>query len=284
MAPRNLEWVIERRVRDDGRHRRSNRKLTLLVAAVLLGTWARVAGAIEIRLATENDFLNPAKDDLYTFSVAIEADHGPYRFSLRENAFTDRNAGTRFDETYLTLGRALPTWKGWNAFVEAGVVHVGHGLFGQDAQNAVHRLIGDEEVELQYYGSSLHASLGLEAERHFGISRTLDLGPRVELYSAPGFQSHAVLGAQARWQPTAAIAVHLLAGGRLSDTSFAPLDPHVADLGPVGRIGVVWKRLSLSWTYNDYGDEREHLSVGYRIPLGGGEPAVRSASQIRSRR
>lgn len=49
-----------------------------------------------------------------------------------------------------------------------------------------------------------------------------------------------------------------------SDTSLELLDRHLAPLAPIARIGVVFQdRLFVSWTYNDYGDEREHLSVGH---------------------
>jgi hypothetical protein len=146
---------------------------------------------------------------------------------------------------------------------------VGRGLFGQDAQNALHRALGQEEVELRYLGSRLHPRLRMEAERSFLPTQGLDLGPRLEAESIPGFRSHAALGAQARWHGGAGIVLHLFAGGRWSRESLALLDRHTTSLAPLARLGVVVAdRIFVSWTYNEYGDEREHLSVGLRIAGG----------------
>lgn len=252
-----------------GRRSRAPEALTVAVVLVASATWAH---AVDLRLATENDFLtrNPTADDLYTFSIALEVEHGPYSISLRENAFTDRDAGVRFDETYLTVGRDVPGLRSWRVHAEVGLAHVGQGLFGQDAQNAFHRIIGDEEVDLAYADSSLHASLALTAERSFGPVEHLEVGPRLEATSVPGLRSHGVLGAEARWQPKPGIAIEVFAGGRLSHASLGALEPHLAELGAVVRVGILLNdAVFLSWTYNDYGDKREHLSLGYRIPLGG---------------
>jgi len=239
-----------------------------LVAALALAT--APALAVDLRVATENDFLTgDNQDDLYTFSVALAAERGPYTFTLRENAFTDRQAGRRFDETHLTAGRALPDLGAWSLYAEGGAVHVGRGLFGQAAQNALHRVLGQEEVELRYLGSRLHPRLRLEAERLFLPADDLDVGPRLEADSIPGFRSHAVLGAQARWRSGAGITLHLFAGGRWSRESLALLDRHTTSWAPLARVGVVVaERIFVSWTYNEYGDEREHLSVGLRIAGG----------------
>jgi hypothetical protein len=254
-----------------GHRRVPARRLAALVVAAGVTALAPRAHALELRLTTGNDLLtgSSTKDDLYTFAVGLELERGDYTVALRENAFTDRQAGLRFDETYLTLGRFLPGLRAWSVYAEAGVVHVGHGLFGASAQNTVHRFIGDDEVELPYDGASTHARLGLTAERAFALAGNLEVGPRFEVDTVPGLRSHAVLAAQARWRPRAAVAVDLLLGGRFTDASFASLEPHLATSAPTARVGVVLKdRISLAWTYNDYGDEREHLSVGYRIAAG----------------
>jgi hypothetical protein len=238
----------------------------LLPAALVLAI-AAPAHAIDLRIATENDFLTrDNRDDLYTFSLALAVERGPYTFSLRENAFTDRQAGARFDETQLAVRRAIPGFEAWSLHTEAGAVHVGRGLFGQDAQNALHRLVGGDELDLRYLGSRVYPSLGLEAERSFAVTGDLSLGPRLEVVSVPGFRSHAALGARADWRASASITLHAFAGGRWSDSSLALLDRHLASLAPLARLGVVLKdRVFVSWTYNDYGDEREHLSIGLRI-------------------
>ncbi|MGH9464905.1 MAG: hypothetical protein ACRD0X_04620 [Thermoanaerobaculia bacterium] len=241
---------------------------SLLAAAIVATALTTPARALDLRLATENDFFTSSNsDDFYTFSVALSADKGPYTFSLRENAFTDQQAGTRFDETYLTVRHAIPGLEPWNFSATLGVARVGRGLFGQDAQNALHRFIGEDELDLRYVSSRLHPSVAVEAERAFAITRDVELGPRLEAASVPGFRSHAVLAAQARWQAARNVAVHLLLGGQGTDSSFAPLDRHLASFAPIARLGLVLHDLVfVSWSYNDYGNEREHLSLGVRIP------------------
>ena len=253
--------------------RRAQRPLAVLAAALLAAAaLALPAGAQGIRFSTGNDILTDERtqDDLYTFSVALEIERGAYTFALRENAFTDRAAAVRFDETYLTVGRSFAGPRAWRLDAEAGLVHVGHGLFGEDAQNAVHSLLDQEEVELRYVGSDLHPRLTLAAERPFSVSQKLAVGPRLEIDAAPGLRSFAVAGGQMLWQPGRRVAVQLLAGGRYSEADFEPLEPHLDGWAPVARLGLTLAdRVFLAWTYNDYGDEREHLTIGYRLGGGG---------------
>jgi hypothetical protein len=244
-------------------------------AAVLLLLFALVAvgaGAQGIRFSTENDILtdNPTKDDLYSFALGFEVERHGLVWSLRENGFTDRAAGLRFDETFLTVGYFVPKLETWTLFVAGGVAHLGEGIFGERTQNAVHRAIGDDEVHLGYTGSSFHPRFELRAERASGAGPAA-WGPRFELESVPGLRSHATVGAQGLWQPSGRVEVHLFAGVRWSDASFAPLEPHLVELAAAARVGVVVDgRFFLSWSYNEYGDEREHLAVGYVVPLGRG--------------
>ncbi len=246
-----------------------HRTSRILLAAALAAAVTIPAQAIDLRLATENDFLTgDNRDDLYTFSVALAAEQGPYRLTFRESAFTDREADRRFDETHLTVGRAVPGLGEWSLYAEVGAVHVGRGLLGESTQNALHRFLDEEELDLRYLGSRFHPSLGVEAERTFALAGDLDLGPRLEAESIPGFRSHAALGAQGRWQASAVLTLHLFAGARWSEASLELLDRHLASLAPIARLGVVFRdRLFVSWTYNEYGDEREHFSVGIRTGL-----------------
>ncbi|HKQ61553.1 MAG TPA: hypothetical protein VJS92_09675 [Candidatus Polarisedimenticolaceae bacterium] len=239
----------------------------LVFAAVL----ATPAHAFEVWLATENDFLgnNPTTDDLYTWSIAFEAEQGPYAISARENSFTDRAADARFDETYLTVGRALPGTGAWGVYLEGGLAHVGRGVFGQDFQNGFHRLIGDETLDLEYVGSGLHASLAAEVKRSFRLAPRWSVGPVFQLSAVPGFQRHAVLAASSRWAPLRNLAFHTTIGGRLSRTSLALLQPHLAEAAPVARLAVVVRdRVVVAWGYNEFGDRREHVSLGYWTGLG----------------
>lgn len=266
--------------------RRRPRARRLLRHAIFLSVFWMLASlapghAGELRFVTDNDFLtsNPTDDDLYTFSVALEIDRGGYTFGLREVAFTDRQAHLRFDETYLSVGRPLPLPGAWRAYGEAGLVRVGRGLLGQDAQNALHRLIGDDEVHLTYISRShIHPTVRLELHRSWAFTRNLTAGPYVEASTAPGFQSHAIAGIRTHWRPHPVARLQVLAGARFSHTAFDPLEPHVAGAAPVVEVGLtLHQRIVLSWSYNEYGTERQHLSLGYRIgpagrdvPGGGG--------------
>ena len=166
-------------------------------------TGAKAATENEIIFRTGNDFLagNSRSDDLYTaglgFTLELDRDQPATRplgrrfLTIEENLFTDRDADLRFDETWLLFGRRL-RGEAWRADVYVGAVRAGRGLFGEDAQNLVHRLIGDEEVHLRY----------VDRDRHFavlgaGIRRTLLQGTRGSLHAraearlAPEFQNWA---------------------------------------------------------------------------------------------
>jgi hypothetical protein len=240
---------------------------------LLIAPGIHPALAQEVRLSTENDLItnNRTGDDLYTFSVAVEGQVHAFALSLRENAFTDRPAGTRFDETYLSAGHSLPSWRHWAFYAEAGVVHVGKGLFGQRAQNAVHRAIGNDEVHLRYLRPSLHPRFALAASRPGAGGSRFAWGPRLELDVVPGLRSWALLAAAATWQPDALFALELQLGGRFTHASYPALEPHIAGSAPAARIGVsLGPHLFFSWSYNDYGDAREHVSAGFRFAVGGG--------------
>jgi hypothetical protein len=269
MSPRDPFQPLPSRPRAPRPRRRATIvALAASLAPLVLGILARPALSFELRLSTENDLLVESrhKDDLYTFAIGLELERGPYTVALRENAFTDRLAGRRFDETHLSVARDLPAPAGWELRAEAGAVHVGRGLFGESTQNAVHEAIGGDDVRLPYEDSSLHARLAVAGERPFALGERLVLGPRLEIDAAPGLRSHAVLGAQARWRPHELVAVEALAGIRLSDAAHPALEPHLVDRAPVVRLGaLLLDHIVLAWSYNDYGDEREHLSLGYKV-------------------
>jgi hypothetical protein len=251
------------------------RRATSLLFAILLALAGTFAGAQEIRFSTENDIFGTgdSKDDLYTFAVRLEMQGEKLRYSIRENAFTDRAAGTRFDETQASIGRSLPPLAGWASYGEAGLVRVGRGIFGQETQNVVHGALGSDEVVLPYEEPSLHGRLALDAERPVEVADSLTVAPRVELEWIPGLRSHAVVAAQAVWRPAAWLTVAALAGARVSDADYAPLEPHTLPFAEVARLGfVAFERVFVSWSKNDHGDGRSHLSLGYRftrLQLGG---------------
>ncbi len=260
-----------------GHHTSSVTLILLMLAAP--------AGAQELRLTSQNDIVahSPTPDDLYTFSEEFAVQRPGFRVSLRENAFTDRAAGIRFDETYLSLGRPLHVPGPWAVDAEVGIVHVGHGLFGQDAQNAVHRVLGCDPIHLRYVDGGVHPRLALAARRPAAFGRTLTFGPRIDVDAVPGLRSWALVAAEAVWHPAAGFTVEALAGDRITRASYAPLVQHLAADAPAANRGFVLARhVSVSWSYNDFGDKREHVTAGYRLPVGrsararrrGGEPVT----------
>ncbi len=248
--------------------RRTVRQLLLVVVVALI---FGPAEALDLRFASQNDVVtrNPTQDDLYTFSFALDLARDPYRFSLREEAFTDREAGIRFDETYYVVGRSVPAPRSWSIDVEAGIVHVGRGLLGEEVQNSVHRFLGAEELTLRYQPSSVHPSARVEAERSFRSNRRLSLGPRVEAHTAPGLETHLILAGQTAWRARRSIVIETLAGARWTHASLDPLEPHLDTVAPVARVGiVVHETFFVFWSYNDHGDRREHVGLGFRSRFG----------------
>jgi hypothetical protein len=249
------------------------RRALPIVVVVVVALVAGNVEALDLRLSSQNDLVsrNPTSDDLYTFSFALDLARDPYRFSLREDAFTDREAGLRFDETYYLVGRSVPGTRSWSVDVQAGIVHVGRGLLGEDVQNSVHRLVGAEQLTLAYQPSSVHPSAGLDAERTLRPHRNVRLGPRIEARTSPSLESHLVLAGQTEWHAGRRVAVEVLAGARLTHASLEPLEPRLDPVAPVARVGIVFQdAFFVSWSYNDHGDRREHVGLGFRTGLGTG--------------
>lgn len=242
---------------------------TLTLALFLL--FAPAIGPLaaqRIEFTTENDLFtdDTARDDLYTFAVELATERHGTHFALREDAFTDRAAGVRFDETGWSLGRALPLRRSWQSYGEVGAVRIGRGLFGEEVQNTVHRALGSDELALEYLAPSLHGRLAFASERSFAPGGTVAVGPRIELEWVSDIRAHAIVAAAVQWRPNAAFAVDLLAGGRWSDADLAVLAPHIRPFAAVAEVGVtVYDRIRLAWSYNDHGDGRTHLAVGYRF-------------------
>jgi hypothetical protein len=245
-----------------------------LLGALALATLASAPlGAQRLRFATENDLLanSDTPDDLYTFSVALDLERGGLTWSLHEDAFTDRAAGIRFDATFLGAGRTFDLDGPWDVRAEAGLLHIGRGLFGEHAQNAVHRALGGERVELDYLDASLHPRVAASAERSLPLGRRLDLAPRFVAELVPGVDARALAGVTVRWRPSPRLGVEALVGGRWARALLPALEPHLTALAPAASLGVVlFDRLFVSWAYNEFGDEREHLSAGWRMGLSGG--------------
>ena len=243
----------------------------LLLAALPMPAPIAAAATGELVLETENDFLTSNQtDDLYTFSLTLGWNVGESTLRLRENAFTDRRAGLRFDETHVTLGRELRLGTMWTGRGEAGVVRVGRGLFGESAQNAVHRLIGDPEVQLEYIDDDdVHPYGRFELERIVVHGPSLASGPVFELQAALGFKSSVLAGWKVDWTPDGPFAFELTAGHKWADTELDHLAPWISSRAAFGVLEIVFReRLVLSWSYDAYGTAREHVAIGYRFAAG----------------
>lgn len=239
--------------------------LAILVALAL--AFPSVSKAGEIRLTTSNDLLSrDGGDDLYTAALELELGNESGRVLLGERMFTDRARGVRHDETFVEIGRDLPTRGGWQTEVRAGLLRVGRGLAGQAVQNEVHRWVGADPVELDYTGDNdLFASLGARSTSSLGRWGETWFDSRVEAYTAPGFRSwvRAEIVAERALAPE--LAVRARAGARIDDVETARLAPYVAGSGWSAGISVSWRRLSLGWSRNDDGTATQHVTFGVRI-------------------
>ena len=231
-----------------------------------MGAGARAGTELTLRTTNDVGVVLPGKDDLYTASLGLEVATGKLRFVLDELMFTDREAGLRFDETWLTAAYSLPVLSGWESRVEAGAVRVGNGIFGEEIQNFVHRLLNIDEVELDYIqGNDTHALLRLELERPFAARPGLAVGPWFDLSETFGFKRHAILGAALRWQGDGKLSAFGRAAARYSDTELAVLEPWMDGWGPQLEAGLGYgKFLRASYSFNFYGTEEHHLHLAFR--------------------
>lgn len=254
--------------------------LRTLLPMLLGGLWIALfssgpARALELVLTTDNDYLtsNRTDDDLYTFSFDLEARFGDYAVVFRENAFTDRESGQRFDETYLLLGgRALERHRDhWSLRWQGGLAHVGRGILGEPAQNLIHRLIGNKEVDLDYIETSnLYPHLVFEAIRPMRRSSRLAMGPHLEVDSTPGFKSQVFAGWLTTWNAARSFygirGIRATVGAKLASSSQDVLREHLRSVGPAADVELdMAGGMVMSWSYNRYGTAMQHVSFGYRI-------------------
>ena len=245
----------------------------ILLAIAFIAPVQALDNGSRIFLTTGNDLLagNPFDDDLYTASLTLSIEKQGLTYQLEERMFTDKDARRRFDETWLTVSSELPVGSRWWLRSRLGAVHVGRGLIGESGQNAVHRLIGDDEVDLTYIDQDrVHAVAGVDAIRPLWRASRTALELVAEAQQAVGFGRHVQLGLQAR-HDLGWVEVHWESGYRWSSTRQELLRSHLRDGNMTLGIGVVLlDRYVLDWTYNRYGTGTRHVTLGYRLPMGGG--------------
>jgi hypothetical protein len=243
----------------------------VMTAGVLMAVAAPM-GASQLpprfELSLSNDLLAGDQDDRYTaaLSARVPIARSHYRVDFAERMFTDRAAGRRFDETRLALVREGLGRGGWTVDLSAGVLRVGRGVLGESVQNAIHRAVGSDEVDLDYVGEDWHLELGARA---IGPQRALGrvlVRPELELASAPSFATHAAARVVATIEPVRGVEVQVGAGVRSAWAEMAMLDAHLDSAAPELQLGVtLFERLSLRWSDNAFGTGDDHIHVQWRL-------------------
>lgn len=227
------------------------------------------APAAEITFTTSNDPVsgNERPDDLYTAELALGVHLEGHDVTFRERMFTDHERGLRFDETSLEVSRPLSPLAGWGGEAGLGVLHVGRGLLGESAQNAVHRLVGSEEEDLRYAADHrLYPLATLTLVRPLSVSSNLgSMTGRIEAVAAPDFHSSLRAGLVAERSLLGGLGVIAGVAGVLHEVDSDLLGDTVASSGIAWDLGVEWRDVFLVLSHNAYGTETRHLALGYRF-------------------
>lgn len=247
----------------------------VLLALALLSPCPETLAEAVLELTHDNDLFSGTRieDDLYTATVGIAYERSGWRLRLNERLFTDRAAGLRFDESFLTVSRELlqsprESPRRWSLLAEAGVVHRGRGLFGQGTQNFIHEIVNEPEVRLPYVaGSSVHPTIALELSRTLPLGQGAQLRPLIAAESA-GFKEAARVAVEFRQElPRGWWLVGEL-GSRQSKTEFAPLAVWMDGNAPTYLLGAGYREwISLIWSENAFGTEDRHLHLRLRFRL-----------------
>jgi len=259
-------------------------KLPFWAAVFLLASLTGRLFAFDLHLTIANDpvFGNPEGDDLYTAGLSLEVQRGFAHFTGGERMFTDREAGQRFDETYLSVDRRLASRGSWEPTVGFGVLQIGHGLLGESVQNSLHEAIGSDLVDLDYpRRNRFFGELFARVERSDLIGRGRMVRTAIELRTAPGFRSwlramtsyEAPFGRYFSWR--------IGAGAHAEDANLALLERNVEKVAPTAELGIAWRSLTLLWSYNDLGTATSHLTLGMNVPL---RHLARTAAAARSQK
>lgn len=256
--------------------RRNAVSVTRLVGAIAL-TVALLSGsqaiATGIDITTSNDILgdNPVEDDLYTASLAIDFKFRLHSLQFRENIFTDRDAGLRFDETSLSVELATRDLGGWKLHPRVGALQVGSGLLGEEVQNSLHDLIGSREVDLDYPADNEHFALvNLSFERPTPAGARLFLIPTLELDSAPRFKSHLKASMRSRLTLSRSLQLFNELGYRVTESDHTILAPHIREDDLVYDVTLgMFRTVYLSYSHNRFGVGQRHLRLYLRFDPAG---------------
>jgi hypothetical protein len=238
-----------------------------LVAGLLCAPLCVSASDYEMELGTINDLwgFNEIEDDLYTSTVSLGLRYEDFQVRLWENTFTDHENELRWDESYLTAAFSPGELWGWRSEVELGMMALGQGLLGESVQNAVHRWIGEPEVDLPYVDGRTFGVAAARLGRSYRPLRDVTVRPRVELFAAIDFRAWLLASARVEWRPLKFLSWSNEVGGRLDRTDYAPLEPWLRDSGALFETSLgFFDVLHLAWNYNWYGTGRSHTRLDLR--------------------
>ena len=255
--------------------------IILMVVLALLLPLAALAET-EIVLSTGNDDFsgNSRSDDLYSAGLGVSFEfsrnRGPdvapwQRFvSIQENLFTDRDAGVRFDETWFIIGQHVER-NNWSLAFYAGTVRAGRGLFGERGQNAVHRLIGDNEVTVDYVEGTEHfPTAGVSFRRFLFANQHVVLETAGDVRTADGFQHWATVSLDAGFKLSRWLDMSASVGVRASSAQYAPIRPWVHGVAKTLEASfTAFDRIQLTWSNNEYGTRMNHVSLSFKLPSRG---------------
>jgi hypothetical protein len=235
------------------------------VSAAMLLAAAGLAHGAELSATHANDLFsaNRIEDDLYTFSAELAFRHQGWSVRAWENAFTDQDNEIRFDESYFTIARDFPCF-GWRARLEIGAVRIGEGVLGEDSQNTIHRLIGQDEIHLPYVDENRNESVAaVELWRPYALAPSVSLVPRFRVFHANDFVRHFTATTTAHWQRGK---VRYLAGAgwRFFETDYDLLEPWLEESAPTWEVGAdLFDHLVLKWTQNRFGTNRRYFEATF---------------------
>ncbi len=253
-----------------------------IVLVSLLSPAPAAAADFHLILANDPIFGNKEGDNLYTAGLGIEVQRGYRVFQGGERMFTDREVGQRFDETYLALEQRLKSWGAWEPSLGFGVLHIGHGLLGQSVQNS--HPPGDRQRDLRPRlprAEQMVRRADGEGRTQRPLRRRAAADhrdraahrPRLPQLAAGHGQLRGPFGKHFSWRAGA--------GVHAEDASYALLERNVKNVAPAGELGIAWRALTLTWTYNALGTASSHLILGMNVPLKVLDGAIVSAARRR---
>jgi len=241
-------------------------RITIISLLIFAFAISATASELALRLANDPSFGNPRPDDLYTSDIQIVITGATRRYVFGERMFTDRERRLRFDETHLSIETPLPPIGQWNTGVSLGILHVGKGLIGEGAQNAVHRALRSEEVSLPYVPDNrVYPTASLTLSRP--VTENGRVQAHFEAYTAPGFRNWVHGSIQASRPVGRNFDLGAGLGIRADEAESARFADAIGGISPTAHLSVSWRALEVRASWNDYGTRSPHVSLGFKTNI-----------------